>query len=77
MIKVTLPQNIWTLSYCTQTSYKGEIFIQLLAQTMRIKMSVTVTRNQTEDKKLPSDSLNKLMLKLQTLQASRPQGRGI
>ena len=40
-------------------------------------MSVSVTRNQTADNKLPSDSLNKLMLKLQTLQASRPAGRGI
>ena len=40
-------------------------------------MSVSATRNQTADNKLPSDSLNKLMLKLQTLQASRPLGRGI
>ena len=63
--------------YCTQTSYKGKIFIHLLAQTLRMMMSVSATRNQTADNKLPSDSLNKLMLKLQTLQASRPLGRGI
>ena len=63
--------------YCTQKSYKGKIFIHLLAQTLRMMMSVAVTKNQTEDNKLPSDSLNKLMLKLQTLQASRPLGRGI
>ena len=44
---------------------------------MRMIMSISVTRNQTADNKLPSDSLNKLMLKLQTLQASRPAGRGI
>ncbi|MEE0985925.1 MAG: hypothetical protein U0L03_00160, partial [Succinivibrionaceae bacterium] len=63
--------------YCTQTSYKGKIFIHLLAQTLRMMMSVSATRNQTVDNKLPNDSLNKLMLKLQTLQASRPAGRGI
>ena len=63
--------------YCTQTSYKCKIFIHLLAQTLRMMMSVSATRNQTADNKLPSDSLNKLMLKLQTLQASRPLGRGI
>ena len=63
--------------YCTQKSYKGKIFIHLLAQTLRMMMSVAITKNQTEDNKLPSDSLNKLMLKLQTLQASRPLGRGI
>ena len=31
--------------YCTQTSYKGKIFIHLLAQTMRMMMSVSATRN--------------------------------
>ena len=40
-------------------------------------MSAFVTKNQTDNNKLPSDSLNKLMLKLQTLQASRLAGRGI
>ena len=55
-------------------------------------MSAFVTKNQTDNNKLPSDSLNKLtsdslnklpsdslnklMLKLQTLQASRLAGRG-
>ena len=40
-------------------------------------MSVSVTHNETRDNKLPGDSLPKLMLQLQKLQASKPAGRGI
>jgi hypothetical protein len=63
--------------YCTQTSYQGKIFVHLLAQTLRMIMSVSVTHNETRDNKLPGDSLPKLMLQLQKLQASKPAGRGI
>jgi hypothetical protein len=62
---------------CTQTSYKGKIFIHLLAQSLRMIMSVSAHKNQTTDNKIPNQSLTKLMMKLQTLQVEKPAGRGI
>lgn len=62
---------------CTQSSYKGKIFIHLLAQSLRMIMSVYANKNQTKDNTIPNQSLTKLMMKLQTLQAEKPAGRGV
>ena len=61
----------------TKTRCKGKIFIHLLAQSLRMIMSVSAHKNQTTDNKIPNQSLTKLMMKLQTLQVEKPAGRGI
>lgn len=63
--------------HCTQRTYKGKIFIHLLTQSLRMMMSVSAKKNQTKDNIIPNESLTKLMMKLQTLQADKPAGRSI
>ena len=49
----------------------------MLAQAIRMMMSVTASNHQPNAKVLPGDSFDKAMLQMQRLQASRPAGRGI
>ena len=63
--------------YATGTTYKGKLFIYMLAQSIRMMMSVTASDHKPGAKVLPGDSFDKAMLQLQRLQASRPAGRGI
>ena len=61
----------------TASSYKGKIFIHILAQTLRMLMCVAASGHKAEGKVLPGESFDKAMLILRNLQASRPAGRGI
>ncbi len=61
----------------TGSSYKGKIFIHLLAQTLRMMLSVSAAAHKAEGKVLPGESLEKAMLQLKKLQATKPAGRGI
>lgn len=63
----------------TGTSYKGKIFIHLIAQTLRMIMMVRACKHNAAGKNniLPGDSLVKAMLQLQKLPASKPAGRGV
>lgn len=63
--------------YATGTTYKGKLFIYMLAQAIRMMMSVTASNHQPNAKVLPGDSFDKAMLQMQRLQASRPAGRGV
>lgn len=63
--------------YATGTTYKGKLFIYMLAQSIRMMMSVSASNHQPNAKVLPGDSFEKAMLQMQRLQASRPAGRGI
>ena len=63
--------------YATGTSYKGKLFIYMLAQTIRMMMCVCASNHKPDGKVLPGDSFDKAMLQMQKLQATRPAGRGI
>lgn len=63
--------------YATGTSYKGKLFIYMLAQTIRMMMCICASNHKPDAKVLPGDSFDKAMLQMQRLQASRPAGRGI
>ena len=63
--------------YATGTSYKGKLFIYMLAQTIRMMMCVCASNHKPYGKVLPGDSFDKAMLQMQKLQATRPAGRGI
>lgn len=63
--------------YATGTSYKGKLFIYMLAQTIRMMMCVCAFNHKPDGKVLPGDSFDKAMLQMQKLQATRPAGRGI
>ena len=59
----------------TATAFKGKLFIHMLAQSLRMMMSVAAAHHKADGKILPGDSLTKAMLQLQKLQACRPAGR--
>lgn len=63
----------------TSTSYKGKIFVHLIAQTLRMMMMIAACKHKAEGKNriLPGDSLVKAMMQLQKLQATKPAGRGV
>ena len=61
----------------TASSYKGKLFIHLLAQNLRMMMTVAASKHKADGKVLPGDSITKAMLQLQKLQASKPAGRGV
>ena len=61
----------------TASSYKGKIFIHILAQTLRMLLCVAAAGHKADGRILPGDSFEKAMLCLKKLQASRPAGRGI
>jgi len=63
--------------YATGTSYKGKLFIYMLAQTIRMMMCVCASNHKPDGNVLPGDSFDKAMLQMQKLQATRPAGRGI
>lgn len=62
----------------TGASYKGKIFVHLIAQTIRMMM-VAACRHKADRKKhiLLGDSPTKAMMPLQKLQATKPIGRGV
>ena len=63
--------------YATGTSYKGKLFIYMLAQTIGMMMCVCASNHEPDGKVLPGDSFDKAMLQMQKQQATRPAGRGI
>lgn len=63
--------------YATGTTYTGKLFIYMLAQSIRMMMSVSASNHQPNAKVLPDDSFEKAMLQMQRLQASRPADGGI
>ena len=62
--------------YATGTTYKGKLFIYMLAQSIRMMMSVSASNHQPNAKVLPGDSFEKAMLQMQRLQASKPADGG-
>ncbi len=63
--------------YATGTSYKGKLFIYMLAQTIGMMMCVCASNHEPDGKVLPGDSFDKAMLQMLKQQATRPAGRGI
>ena len=61
----------------TNLTYIGKLFIHLIAQSLRMMMTVKACSHKADGKVLPGDSLNKAMMQLQKLQASKPAGRGV
>ena len=62
--------------YATGSTYKGKIFIHLLAQTLRMMMCVSAAGHKADGKVLPGESLEKAMIQLKKLQATKAPGRG-
>lgn len=57
---------------CTQSSYKGKLFVYCLAQALRMMMLCTVGRAQADTGlKLPRQSLRKALIQLQSVQATK------
>ena len=57
---------------CTQSSYKGKLFVYCLAQALRMMMLCTVRRAQADTGlKLPRQSLRKALIQLQSVQATK------
>ena len=63
--------------YATNLTYRGKIFIHILAQTLRMMLSVCACEHKASGRVLPGDSLTKAMLQLQKLQATKPAGRDV
>lgn len=50
--------------YATGTSYKGKLFIYMLAQTIRMMMCICASNHKPDGKVLPGDSFDKAMLQM-------------
>ena len=47
--------------YATQTSYMGKLMVHIIAQSLRMAMTVQAKRRETQELKLPDNSVEKLL----------------
>lgn len=61
--------------YATQTSYMGKLMVHIIAQSLRMAMTVQAKRRETQELKLPDNSVEKLLLALKRVRAVRTPTR--
>ena len=61
--------------YATSSTYMGKLFVQVLAQSLRLMMRMAGRRNKTATKRLPNNSLTKAFLLLRYLKANKATDR--
>ena len=61
--------------YATSSTYMGKLFVQILAQSLRLMMRMACRRNETATNRLPSNSLTKAFMQLRYLKANKPTDR--
>ena len=61
--------------YATSSTYMGKLFVQVLAQSLRLMMRMACRRNETATNRLPSNSLTKAFMQLRYLKANKPTDR--
>ena len=61
--------------YATQTSYMGKLMVHIIAQSLRMAMTVQAKRRETQELKLPDNSVEKLLTVLKKVRAVRAPTR--
>ena len=61
--------------YATSSTYMGKLFVQVLAQSLRLMMRMACRRNETAANRLPNNSLTKAFMQLRYLKANKPTDR--
>ena len=61
--------------YATQTSYMGKLMVHIIAQSLRMAMTVQANRRETQELKLPDNSVEKLLSALKRVRAVRTPTR--
>jgi len=61
--------------YATSSTYMGKLFVQVLAQSLRLMMRMACRRNETTANRLPNNSLTKAFLQLRYLMVNKPTDR--
>lgn len=61
--------------YATQTSYIGKLMVHIIAQSLRMAMTVQAKRRETQELKLPDNSVEKLLSALKRVRAVRTPTR--
>ena len=61
--------------YATQTSYMGKLMVHIIAQSLRMVMTVQAKRRETQELKLPDNSVEKLLTVLKKVRAVRAPTR--
>lgn len=61
--------------YATQTSYMGKLMVHIIAQSLRMAMTVQAKRRETQELKLPDNSVEKLLSALKRVRAVKTPTR--
>lgn len=61
--------------YATQTSYMGKLMVHIIAQSLRMAITVQAKRRETQELKLPDNSVEKLLTVLKKVRAVRAPTR--
>lgn len=61
--------------YATQTSYLGKLMVHTIAQSLRMAITVQAKRRETQELKLPDNSVEKLLTVLKKVRAVRAPTR--
>ena len=61
--------------YATQTSYMGKLMVHTIAQSLRMAITVQAKRRETQELKLPDNSVEKLLTVLKKVRAVRAPTR--
>ena len=61
--------------YATQTSYMGKLMVHTIAQSLRMAITVQAKRRETQELKLPDNSVGKLLTVLKKVRAVRAPTR--
>ena len=61
--------------YATQTSYMGKLMVHTIAQSLRMDITVQAKRRETQELKLPDNSVEKLLTVLKKVRAVRAPTR--
>ena len=61
--------------YATSSTYMGKLFVQILAQSLRLMMRMACRRSETTANRLPNNSLTKAFLQLRYLMVNKPTDR--
>lgn len=61
--------------YATQTSYMGKLMVHIIAQSLRMAITVQAKKRETQELKLPDNSVEKLLSALKRVRAVRTPTR--
>lgn len=59
----------------TQTSYMGKLMVHIIAQSLRMAITVQAKKRETQELKLPDNSVEKLLKALKRVRAVRTATR--